>query len=302
MALNVDALSAWSDEHKLELIAKSILKGRTISLVNLQTGIKHSATINTLASTPVFQAGSCGWNASGTTTLSQRALTVSDIKQNESICLNTLEDYYTSKMMKAGSYNEEIPFEQLFAEEKAAQISSLVDTLAWQGDTGGSGNLVLVDGWLKTMGADAGVVDVTGLTLTAGSIVAAVDSMVAAIPTDVIDAEDLTIFMGYDVYRVYAKALRDANLFHYTGAENQGEDFSQVVPGTNVKVIAVKGLNGTNKLVATPASNLYMGTDLVSDMEDFKIFFSQDNDEVRLRAKFKLGFNYAFSEFVVLGS
>lgn len=302
MSLNVSGLSTWTDEHKLDLIAKSILKGRTIDMVNLQTGIKNSATINLLASSVTFQAGSCGWNAAGTTVLTQRAITVCDIKLNESICLGTLEDYYTSKMMKDGSYNEELPFEQIFAEEKANQISSYVDTLAWQGDTSTSGNLSLCNGLLKTMAADGAVVDVNNLTFLAANIVDEIDSVVAAIPADVIDAEDMTIFIGYDDYRVYSKALRDANLFAYTGAENQGEDFSQMVPGTNVKMVAVKGLNGQSVAIATPASNIYMGTDLVSDMEDFKIFYSEDNDEVRMRAKFKVGFNYAVSGFVVRGN
>jgi hypothetical protein len=302
MSLNVSALSTWTDEHKLDLIAKSVLKGRTIDLINLQPGIKHSATINTLSSSPVFQAGACGWNASGTTVLDQRTITVCDIKLNESICLNTLEDYYTSKMMKAGSYNEEIPFEQLFADEKAAQVSSMVDSVVWQGDTAGSGNNALCDGFLKTMSADSSTVKVTGLTLTAGNIVDEVDSMVAAIPADIIDADDNVIFMGYDAYRVYAKALRDANLFHYDGAEDQGQEFTQMVPGTNVRVIAVKGLNGRTNLVASSLSNLYAGTDLKDEMEKFAIFYSADNDEVRVNIKFKIGVNYAFSEFVVYGN
>lgn len=300
MSLDVSALTVWTDEHKLDLIGKSILRGRTIDLVNLQSGIKRSATINTLSSTLVGQAGSCGWNASGTTTLSQRALTVCDIKINESICLDTLEDYYTSKLMRPGSYNEDIPFEQVYSEEKADGISSMIDNIAWKGDTDDSGNLGLCDGYLKTMSGDSSVVDVTGMTFTAGTIVDNIDSIVAAIPADVIDRDDLTIFMGYDKYRVYAKALRDANLFHYDGQENQGQDFSQMVPGTNVKAIAVKGLNGQDFMVCTPAENLYFGVDLESDAEDFRIFYSEDNDEVRFRSKFKIGFNYAFSDFVVL--
>ncbi len=204
--------------------------------------------------------------------------------------------------MKPGSYNEEIPFEGVFSEEKAAQISSYVDLLAWRGgDAGETGNLTLCDGYLKTMKADASVVDVTGLTFSSTTIIDDIDDVIAAIPTDVIDADDLHIFMGYDKFRVYTKALRDANLFHYDGSENQGGEFTLVAPGTNVRVIAVKGLNGKNYVVATPASNLYIGTDLTSDMEQFKIFYSADNDEVRVNVKFKVGFNYAFSEFVVLG-
>jgi len=301
MSLNVSALTAWTDEHKLDLIAKSVLKGRTIDMINLQSGIKNAATINTLNSVVDFQAGGCGWSEAGTTVLSQRTITVCPIKLNESTCLDTLETYYTSKMMRPGSYNEDIPFAQLFADEKAAQVSSFVDSLIWAGDTSTSGDLSLCDGFIKLMDADASVVDVN-VTFTAGTIVASVDAMVAAVPSDVIDHDDLTLFMGYDNYRVYAKALRDANLFHYTGAENQGQDFSQVVPGTNVKVVAVKGLNGIARFVLTPAKNLYVGVDMLSDMEDFSIFYSADNDEVRTRIKFKIGVNYAFSDFVVLGA
>ena len=302
MALNVSALTAWTDEHKLELISKSILKGRTIDIINVQPGIKNSATINTLNSTVDFQAGGCGWSEAGTTVLSQRAITVCPIKLNESTCLDTLETYYTSKMMRPGSYNEEIPFEQLFADEKAAQVSSFVDQLIWVGDTSTSGDLGLCDGFLETMINDANVVDVTSLTFVAATIVASVDAMVAACPTDILDHDDLTLFMGYDLYRIYAAALRDANLFHYSGAEDQGQEFSQMIPGTNVRAIAVKGLNGRSNYVLTSAKNLYVGMDMLSDMEDFSIFYSADNDEVRTRIKFKIGVNYAFSEFVVLGS
>jgi len=299
MALDLTGLTAYTDENKIDLIGKSILKGRTMDLVNLQTGIKNAATINLLSSTPTFAAGSCGWNEAGTTELTQRTITVSDIKLNEATCLNDLEAYYTSTMMKAGSYNEEIPFESIYAEDKAGQVSSYIDFTAWQGDIGGGGSYVLADGYLKTMLADAAVVDVVNLTFAAGTIVAEIDSLVAAVNADVIDATDLTLFISYANYRTYAKALRDANLFHYEGAE--GDDFSMFVPGTNVKMVAVKGITSTEAIL-TPASNLYMGTDLVSDAEDFKIFYSEDNDEVRTRIKFKIGFNYAFSEFVVRGT
>jgi len=302
MSLNVSALTAWTDENKLDLIAKSILKGRTIDIINVQPGITNSATINTLNSNPTFAAGGCGWSAAGTTVLSQRAITVCPIKLNEAICLDNLETYFTSVQMRPGSYNEEIPFEQLFAEEKANQVSSLVDQLIWVGDTNTSGNLGLCDGLLKLMQNDASVVDVTSLGFVASTIVASVDAMVAATPTDILDHDDLTLFMGYDLYRIYSAALRDANLFHYSGAEDQGQEFSQMIPGTNVRAIAVKGLNGRSNFVLTSAKNLYVGVDMLSEMEDFRIFFSEDNDEVRTRIKFKIGVNYAFSDFIVLGA
>ena len=304
MALDVSGLSVYTDENKLDLIKKSILQGRSLEYVTIQPDIKTTATINIIDSTLVGQAGSCGFNADGTTTLSQRPLTVKPIKVNEAICVETLESYYTQKMMNAGSYNENLPFEQIYAEDKAEKIADMIESVLWKGDTTGAGNLALVDGYLKLIDSisavDGNVDGVTVATgVTSANIVDIIDGMVASIPADVIDADDLVLFVGYDKYRAYAKALRDANLFHYTGEENQGQEFSQMVPGTNVKVVAVKGLNGTSRMVLSRVANLYVGVDMLNDAEDFNIFYSQDNDEVRFISKFKLGVQVAFPELLV---
>tara|TARA_R110001592_G_scaffold44370_3_gene142851 strand:- start:1062 stop:1991 length:930 start_codon:yes stop_codon:yes gene_type:complete len=303
MGLDVSGLSVYTDENKLDLIKKSILEGRTLEYVTVQPDIKTSATINIIDSTLVGQAGSCGFNSDGTTVLSQRTIAVAPIKVNESICIDTLESYYTQKMMNPGSYNENLPFEQIYAEDKAEKIADMIESIVWKGDTLGAGNLALADGLLKVIDAEGAVVNgnsgaVTAATgITAGNIIDVVDGMVAAVPADIIDADDIILFMGYDNYRTYAKALRDANLFAYDGSE--GKDFSQMVPGTNVKVVAVKGLNGTSRLILSRQANLYIGTDLLNDAEQFSIFYSRDNDEVRFVAKLKIGAQVAFPEFIV---
>lgn len=305
MALNVNGLTAYVDENKMALIKKAVLGGRTLEFITVQPDIKSSATINIINSDLVAQAGSCGWDEDGETILTQQTLSVCPIKVNEAICLDTLETYYTQKMMNPGSYNEDIPFEEIYSSEKADKINALIDDIVWKGDTdAGSGNLALCDGFIYLADNDWAGTVVTGNTgavtaVTAANVIDVVDAMTAVVPSDVIAMNDLVLFMGYDMYRTYSLALRNANLFHYTGAENQGQDFSQMVPGTNIKVVAVRGLNGTNKMFLSPASNLYFGTDLLSDAEEFRIFYSQDNDEVRFRAKWKMGVQAAFPEFVV---
>ena len=297
MSLDLSALAAYTDEQKMPLIKATLLTGRTMSLITVQPDIKSAAPINILSSSAVFQAGACGFNASGTTVLDQRLLTVASIKQNEAICVDDLEAYWTQSLTKAGSYNEEIPFEQMYAEEKAAQSAKAIETMVWQGDTLGAGNLALVDGLVKIIDAEGAVVTGTILALDAANIIDAVDEMVQAIPADAIEATDLHLFMGYDTYRIYAAALRDANLFHYDGKENG--DFSMFIPGTSVKAIAVSGLNGTDRIFLSEASNLYAGVDLLNDAEDFRIFYAEEADEVRFNQKFKLGFQIAFPARIV---
>ncbi len=69
--------------------------------------------------------------------------------------------------------------------------------------------------------------------------------------------------------------------------------------GTNVRVIAVPGLTGTNRIVSSYLGNFFYGTDLLSDEEQFSIWFSKDNDEVRFQAAFKAGVQIAYPDLVV---
>ena len=229
--------------------------------------------------------------------MEQRTIAVSDIKKNESICLNDLEAKYTQIGMKAGSYNEELPFAQLYSDEIAGQTAKFIETLAWQGNTAGAGNMVLADGLVKIIDAEATVVTGTAKAMDAANIVDAVDEMIAAIPGDVVEGEDLRLFMGHSEYRIYTKALRDANLFHYDGQD--GADFETYAPGTNVKVTAVGGLNGLARMFLMESANAHAGTDLLDDAESFRLFYSQDNDEVRLIQKMKIGFQVAFPARIV---
>ena len=305
MSLNVAGLTAYVDQERMALIKKMILSGRSVRYLTVQPDVKSAASINLLSSNLIAQAGGCGFTNTGTTILTQQTLNVCPLKVNESICLDTLEQYYTQALMNPGSYNTEIPFEQIYAEEKVSQISSLVDNLIWQGNTtSGSGNLNLCNGFIRLADVtysgsvvDGNVANYTAIT--AGNIIAMVDDAVNVIPANIIDMDDLYLYCGYDFYRTYATALRNANLFAYTGAEDQGEDFSQMVPGTNVRIIAVKGLNTTNKFFISSKSNLYFGTDLLNDYENFELWYSLDNQEVRMASKWKQGVNAAFWDYVV---
>lgn len=305
MALDVNGLQAYVDQERMALIKKFVLGGRSIQFLTVQPDIKSAASINLLSSNLVAQAGGCGFTDEGDTILTQNTLNVCPLKVNESICIDTLEQYYTQAMLAPGSYDTDFGFEQLYTEEKVSQISSLIDTLIWQGDTDSvNPQLALCDGFVKLATSTYSASTVDGNTssataITASNIIGLVDDMVAAVPVNIIANDDLYLYMGYDTYRLYALALRNANLFHYTGAEDQGEQFSQMVPGTNVRAIAVKGLNGTNKMFLSAKSNLYYGVDLMSDYENLQIFYSMDFQEVRVVAKWKSGVNAAFWDYVV---
>jgi hypothetical protein len=305
MSLNVAGLTSYVNQERLPLIRKMVLEGRTPSWVTVVPGVKSAASINLLDTTLNLQTGSCGWQDSGSTILSQVNLSVCVLKYQESICLDTLEQYYTQYLMSPGSYNKEIPFEETFVLSKVENISKTLDQILWQGNiTGGSGNLALCNGWITLANTtfSGSVIDgnVTNYTaITAANIIAIVDEAIGVIPSDVTAREDLILYCGYDFARTYQLALRNANIYNYPSIENGNREFILTIPASNVRLVAQAGLNGTNKFFISPQSNMYMATDLLEDYEQFEIWYSQDFQSVRTNARFKSGVAFAFPEYVV---
>jgi hypothetical protein len=304
MALNVAGLTAYVDQVKMDLIKKMILGGRSTSFLTVQPGIKSAASINLLSSNLVAQAGGCGFTDAGETILTQNTLNVCPLKVNESICIDTLEQYYTQVMLQPGSYDTDFGFEQIYTEEKVSQVSSLIDTLIWQGNTSVTGQTGLCNGFIKLANTtySGSVVDgnVSNYTaITASNIISIVDEAIQVIPTNIIAEDDLYLYCGYDFARLYFTALRNANLYNYPSVETGANDFMITIPSSNVKLVAVKGLTGTNKFFISTKSNLYFGCDLLDDYENLQIFYSMDFQEVRVVAKWKSGVNAAFWDYVV---
>ena len=312
MAFSVSSLANYTKENEALLVTSSVLGAKTAALIksagNVMVGVKSAETINIMDTDAFFQAGgTCGWNASGTTSFTQRTVTVGKIKVQEALCPKTLESKYLQKALPTGSTYDSIPFEQEFSDKKAKTIASQLESAIWQGDTASAnGNLNKFDGLIKLIGAASGVVDanVSGFisgapltSITAANVVALFDGVYRAIPAKVVAAEDMVIVCGMDTFRTYTIALKNANMFNYAFDGKADSEF--VLPGTSIKVVALQGLNGTNDVYAMRLSNLFLGTDLLNEEEKFEIFFAKEADEVRFAAEFKMGVNVAFPDEIV---
>ena len=77
---------------------------------------------------------------------------------------------------------------------------------------------------------------------------------------------------------------------------NGAESFELVLPGSNIKLIAVNGLNGTYDLYAGRLAHFIFGTDLLNEEERFEIFYAKENDQVRFVVEFKAGVQIAFPD------
>ena len=278
MALNVSTLSNYVEEKRLPLIAKSFLRGKTIDLIQIETGVLQDTALNLVSAQVQFGDGaSCGWNATDGIALSQRILKPTFLKVNQAFCDKDLLKKWASYEVKLAAGREQLPFEEKFMEEIANAINESIEKLVWQGDSSHTNE---PDGFLKIL--ETGGSGVVSATWSAGTTAYnKIKTVYNAIPANIIDKEDTVIFVGEETYREFIQDLVAANLYHFSPDYKAGE---YMVPGTSIRVIAVNGLNSTGKIVAGRLSNFFYGVGAEDDKDTFDFWYSQDNREFRLAA------------------
>ena len=316
MGFNATSLADYTRQNVDQLAMASHFDGKIQQLImsegNVMTKVKSAQSINILSNTPFFQSdSSCGFNASGSTNITQRAVTVGTWKVQEQFCDKDLNAKYTQEALKAGSSNEELAFEKQTTEEIAAGIAEALEVAIFQADTAGSagtnGLLNKFEGLLKLANVASGTIvqanasgflgtaAVTG-SITASNVVAITNAMWKALPARVKGKPDVRIFCGWDVFELVIGAYIALNLFHYNADRTTGEF---IIPGTQYRLTATHGLDGTNRLLALRMSNLYMGVDLEGEETDFDIWYSKDDRVNKLHVAGKTGINFAFPGEIV---
>ena len=314
MSLNLTGLTAYTKQLVKPLLTSAVFDAKTQQMIKdngiVIPGAKSAVQIPLMDTDANFQTDACGWNASGTTTFTQSTITVGKIKIEEAICVKDLEAYFTQEALKAGSTYTEFQnadFQAAYLDKKNKRIAAQLETAIWQGDTTGSGgmNLTKFDGFQKLVSSAAVNANVSGYngttgaitTITASNVVAATEGIYKAIPVQVLAKGDVKIFVGNDWYRLLILAYRALNLFSYNPQDVNAASF--VLPGTNVEIVSTNGLNGTGDAYAASLSNMAIAVDLVDEDQAYTMFYSQDFNEIRFRAAFKLGVGTGFaSEWV----
>lgn len=305
MSFDLSTLADYTKQNVDLLISASVFTAKTAQLIMAQgvvmANVKSSETINRLETDAVFQTDSgCGFTPSGTTAITQRMMTVGKIKVNEAFCPKDLEAKYTQQALSVGGSYESMPFEEYISEQKIEKIAEGNEVAIWQGDTGsGNGQLNKFDGFIKFIDQASGSVIhanqsqyISGGPISSGTVLAGdtllnvVDGMWVAIPARVKGKSDMRVFCGWDIFDQFILALKNKNLYHYAPEHEEGEI---KIPGTQYILTAVHGLDGTNRLFSIRLSNMYLGTDMEGEDKQFDMFWANEAEEVRFRARWKLG-------------
>lgn len=278
MAYNVDGLTPYVKENE-GVILKDIVfggvYGDTIPLMAKQLGVKTSERIHpSVIDAQLQDANGCGFNAQGGLNISERTINTHQKKVNMDFCPETLLGKFAEYKVRVGADGEALPFEAEIIEGVVKSINKQVEAGVWQ-------DLLYAEG--------VGLEQATGAT-------AYEKIMEAYMKIDESILDDAIIFVRPALFRQFVAELVAKNLYHFNPKDGDLEEI--YLPATPVRVRKARGIN-EDLIFATSPKNMIYGTDFLSNKEEVKVWFSDDDDVYKLKVRFNYGAQVAFPDLVV---
>lgn len=306
MSFDVSSLTDYVNEQSTDLISRLYFEKTSSDYFTLQSGVKKTDALHLLAVTAFPQDGSgCTPSASGGVAFTDRNLTVGQITYYSGFCMKDLIPKYTQILLRNGNAEtEEMVFEQEVANSIISTIMEHNEVADWQGDTG-SGNVYInrYDGLIKIIDAAGTAVDGNTTSETSitsgpsGNIDTIINNICNARPAKVKSAPNQVLFVGQDNFDKYVDTLNAKNLFHVNATD--WANYTVSIPGKNVTLVGVVGLDGTNRMFLGTQENFFLGFDLQNDEEEFDMWYEKKDDKVYYRVKFKRGVQVAYPDEIV---
>lgn len=296
---DVSGLTSYVDEQREDLIHRSVTEAQTLQYIAIQQGIKGSEELKLLNDSIVYQTGDCSMSPSGDTIFTDRAIAVETIGYLKRFCQKDLAGFWTQLALRPGAMAEDktLPFEQILINYLLELHAFELEKLIWKGNKAtGSGNLALMNGFNQFLTVANGCIALNTSGATSIDATNAFDIFYEAFtntPSNIAEGQDFICFTGRENFNFLLKNLVDLNLYHF--APNQIGTMDEILlPGTNMRIVKVNGLNGTTKIYTGRASHFFFGTDLASDFESYDLWYSFDDDVIYLRSKFRAGVQVPF--------
>ena len=294
MGLDVSALNDFNNEVAGKVVPKIVFEGYTTSILPIQEGIKYEEPLNIFEVDLQVQSGDCVSTPSGSFDATQRTIQVTQRTSYDGLCLDNLNPKYLGiSSLDRGSYNETFKLASVYTEQIVNQMKRSDDAFLWN-STNGLG--------LLTSGSTTGVVvpDAATGSVSSGTILGITDALIENLSDEVADRDDLTIWMSVANFRKFITALRGINNYYFDpGSISNRTGILQIAyPFQNVKVVGTSGIS-TDRIALMPDAYAVVGTDLLSDVDNFSLWFDINADQLKHRLKSKLGVQVAFPEFIV---
>ena len=292
MAFNVT--SNFSGKAAGFYIAAALKETKSLDFLTLIENIKFKSNIQRMAGSSVVRDATCDFTDHGTLAMTEKVLEPKQLQINLDLCKDNLLSSWEALQMRAGAgAPPPASFEDYVISYMGEIIADAAETSIWSGVAANNGEfagfLGAATGYLLP-GVDATVIQSSASgAYTAGNIIANLQTLTADMAANVspiLRKEDLYIYMNPKTYAFYISAV---STLGYVNAYNMNGDYEPVFEG--YKIAVCPGMVD-DQLVAATRSNMFAGTDLLSDttriaMLDMASLDGSDN--IRVVCKYSMG-------------
>ena len=284
-------------------ISAALRQANSMEFLTMIENIKYKSNIQKMAGNAMVKDATCNFTEAGTLTMTEAVLTPKNLQINTDLCKSTLLDSWEAAQMRAGAgAPPPASFDDYVISYLGEIIANATETSIWTGNDATAGEFTgFVGGGVGHLVTDATVVDVakTGATFDTSNIITNLTDTVAAVPTAVYTKDDLYVYMSPKSYRLYIAKISELG---YVNAYSMNGDYDAVFEG--IKLAVCNGMKD-NVLVAAERSNLFFGTDLLSDQTRIQMLDMANldgSDNMRVVARYSGGTQVGIGADVVLTS
>tara|TARA_R110002012_G_scaffold9491_2_gene43555 strand:+ start:3482 stop:4396 length:915 start_codon:yes stop_codon:yes gene_type:complete len=273
-------------------LSAALKEAKSLEFLTVLENIKYKENIQKMNGSGLVLDNSCDFSAAGTLALTEAVLEPKSLQINLDICKNTLLTSWNALEMRAGrDAGAPVSFEDYVISYMGEIIADATETSIWGGVTGTPGQFNGFTGYHLLPGTDGTVVQsAAGGAYTATNIVTELQRLVTDIlggtAADVLGKDDSYIYMSRKTFQFYIQKMSTDG---YLNAYNMQGDYAPLFEG--IKIAVCPGMVD-NQMVFAQKSNLFFGTDLLSDSTRIGIMDMSaidGSDNLRLVARYTAG-------------
>jgi hypothetical protein len=285
--------STYAGELALPYLSAALKSGKTLAnnYITIKENIPYKAVLKNVAQADIIQNGACDWNEAGTTTLTERVLTPEEFMVNVELCKGKFRADWEAEAT-GSMFDDRIPptFEEFLLGYVSAQVAQNTENTIWGGNNAAAGEF---EGLATNNGV---IVSGGGTAVTAGqafdtpaNVLLGFSDLALGIAgsasSAILDKEDFAIYCSPKVALLYAQSLANS------GYLNEYQVGDKPMNYMGYQVLVCPGMLN-DRLIAAQKSNLYFGTNTMTDMTNVRVIdrsLIDGSDNVRITMRYNAG-------------
>jgi len=260
----------YSGEFAGQYIAAALLSAKTLDnkYITIMPNVKYKEVIQKIAVTNIINDASCDFvTDTGSVALTETVITPKELQVNLQLCKQNFVQSWEALQLGYSAFDE-IPksFTDYLISYVGGVVAQATEQSIWTGDNSANGQF---GGLYNAITASAAVSASTSGSITSANVLAALDSLVNAIPNTVYGKEDLMIYAPTNVVKAYQQALAGGSQ-GANGWNNQLNVGEKPLNFNGIDIAFCPGM-ASSTMVAAQKSNLFFGTGLLSDYNEVKV-------------------------------